>query len=149
MFSADQRKKAIETFVKSDHSYADTVAGLGYPTRATLRSWWKEYESTGETPAGKGRRRKSMCSDEQARTAVSHCLEHGKSLARTMRALGYPKGSDALRGWIDELAPGERKRRAKVRLGAVPDTCVGTRRRDRRPRTSAPRARRAACRAAR
>lgn len=41
MYSAEQRKIAIETFVKFDHSYADTIAELGYPTRACLRNWWK------------------------------------------------------------------------------------------------------------
>ena len=39
MFSAEQRRIAIETFIKYDHSYADTVAELGYPNRATLRLW--------------------------------------------------------------------------------------------------------------
>ncbi len=52
MFSTEQRTRAIETFIKYDHCYADTIAELGYPTRATLRSWWKEYEATGEVPAG-------------------------------------------------------------------------------------------------
>ncbi len=27
MFSAEERRVAIETFIKYDHSYADTVAG--------------------------------------------------------------------------------------------------------------------------
>ena len=44
MYSQEQRKLAIETFVKFDHSYADTIAELGYPTRAALRIWWNEYE---------------------------------------------------------------------------------------------------------
>ncbi|WP_417061546.1 response regulator, partial [Enorma massiliensis] len=30
MYSQGQRKRAIETFIKFDHSYADTVAELGY-----------------------------------------------------------------------------------------------------------------------
>ena len=111
MFSTEQRRVAIETFIKFDHSYADTVAELGYPTKTCLRNWWKEYESTGEIPVGKGRHRKSKYTDDQVRAAVGYYLEHGKSLSRTMRALGYPKGSDTLRGWIDELAPGERKKR--------------------------------------
>ena len=29
MFSEEQRRVAIETFIKYDHSYADTVAELG------------------------------------------------------------------------------------------------------------------------
>ena len=111
MYSIEQRRTAIETFIKFDHSYADTVAELGYPNRHTLYNWWKEYEETGELPVGKSHHRKSMYSEEQALAAVGYYLEHGKSLNRTMRALGYPKGGDTLRGWIDEHAPGERKKR--------------------------------------
>ena len=120
MYSIEQRRTAIETFVKFDHSYADTVAELGYPNRHTLYNWWKEYEATGELPVGKGHR-KSMYTGEQARTAVEHYLEHGKSLARTMRALGYPKGRKTLCGWIDDLAPGERKKRGpNPKAGPIP-----------------------------
>lgn len=108
MFSEEQRRVAIETLIKYDHSYSDTVAELGYPNRATLRLWWKEYVRTGVVPVGKGTR-KSRYTDEQARRAVEHYLEHGRSLSRTMRALGYPKGRQTLCDWIDELAPGERK----------------------------------------
>ena len=110
MFSAEQRRIAIETFIKYDHSYADTVAELGYPNRATLRLWWREYESTGEVPVGKGHR-KSKYTDDQAHAAVRYYLEHGRSLSRTMRALGYPKGRQTLCDWIDELEPGKRKYR--------------------------------------
>ena len=111
MYSQEQRKLAIETYIELDYSIADTVATLGFPNRHTLSMWWKEYESTGEIPVGKNRHRESMYSDGQARAAASHYLEHGKSLARTMRALGYPKSRMTLCKWIDELAPGERKRR--------------------------------------
>ena len=110
MFSEDQRRVATGTFMKYDHSYADTVAELGYPNRATLRLWWREYESTGEIPRGKGTRQ-SKYTDEQMRSAVDHYLEHGRSLSRTMRALGYPKSRQTLGEWIDDLAPGRRKLR--------------------------------------
>lgn len=43
--------------------------------------------------------------------AVDHYLEHGKSLSRMMRDLGYPKGRQILCDWVDELAPDERKKR--------------------------------------
>ena len=37
MYSQERRRLAIETFIKFDHSYADTIAELGYPTRSALR----------------------------------------------------------------------------------------------------------------
>ena len=33
MYSKEQRRIAIETFIRFDHSYADTIAELGYPDR--------------------------------------------------------------------------------------------------------------------
>lgn len=42
MYSTEQRRLAIETFIRFDHSYADTIAELGYPDRHTLNSWWRE-----------------------------------------------------------------------------------------------------------
>lgn len=108
MYSTEQRRLTIETFIRFGHSCADTIAELGYPDRHTLNSWWREYGETGEVPMGKMIREPRL-SDGQKREAAEHCLGHGKSLRRTMRALGYPKGSDTLRGWIDELAPGQRK----------------------------------------
>ena len=110
MYSAEQRKIAIETFVKFDHSYADTIAELGYPTRACLRNWWNEYRDTGEVPISKFTTNPRYTA-EMKRRAVEHYLEHGKSLARTMRALGYPKSREVLGDWIDEIAPGQRKYR--------------------------------------
>jgi transposase-like protein len=110
MHSAEQRKIAIETFVKFDHSYADTIAELGYPTRACLRNWWNEYRGTGEVPIGKFTANPRYTT-EMRRRAVEHYLERGRSLARTMRALGYPKSREVLGDWIDEIAPGQRKYR--------------------------------------
>lgn len=120
MYSAEQRKIAIETFVKFDHSYADAVAELGYPTRACLRNWWNEYRDTGEVPISKFTTNPRYTA-EMRRRAVEHYLEHGKSLTRTMRALGYPKSREVLGDWIDEIAPGQRKHRGpNPKRGPVP-----------------------------
>lgn len=89
MCGAKQRKAAIETFVRFDHGFADTIAGLGRPSGVTLRTWWKEHEKAGRPPAR--RKRGPAFSARQVRTAVAYYLEHGKSLSRTRRALGHPK----------------------------------------------------------
>ena len=120
MYSAEQRKIAIETFVKFDHSYADAVAELGYPTRACLRNWWNEHRDTGEAPISKFTTNPRYTA-EMRRRAAGHHLEHGKSLTRTMRALGYPKSREVLGDWIDEIAPGQRKHRGpNPKRGPVP-----------------------------
>lgn len=110
MHSTEQRRLAIETFIRFGRSCADTIAELGYPGRHTLNSWRRECRETGEVPVSRMIREPRL-PDGQKREAAEHCLGHGKSLSRTMRAPVCPKGSGTLRGWIDGLAPGQRKHR--------------------------------------
>ncbi len=105
MFSTEQRRIAIETFIRFDHSYADTIAELGYPTRHSLRAWYKDYLEHGEVRPPK-RQREPKLALEMRQAAVDCCPAHGKSLARTMRRMGYPASREYLCDWIDELAPG-------------------------------------------
>ena len=120
MYSTEQRRIAIETFIRFDHGYADTIAELGYPDRHSLRNWWREYRETGEVPVPK-HEREPKYTLEMRREAVEHYLSHGKRLARTMRALGYPKSREVLGDWIDEIAPGQRRYRGpNPRTEAVP-----------------------------
>lgn len=39
MYSLEQRKLAVETLIKFDHSYADTITEPGYPNRHSLYNW--------------------------------------------------------------------------------------------------------------
>ena len=120
MFSTEQRRIAIETFIRFDHGHADTIAELGYPTRHSLRAWHKDYLEHGEVRPPK-RRREPKLALEMRRAAVDYCLAHGKSLAGTMRGMGYPASRECLCGWIDELAPGQGKYRGpSPKAGPVP-----------------------------
>ena len=113
MYSLEQRRVAIETFIKFGYSYADTIAELGYPNRQSLCSWWKDYQECGEVRPGKPTRQPKFAL-EMKRVAVEHCLERGRGLARTMRALGYPKSREYLASWTGGLAPGLRKSRPAI-----------------------------------
>jgi len=120
MFSTEQRRIAIETFIRFDHSYADTIAELGYPTRHSLRAWYKDYLEHGEVRPPK-RQREPKFTLEMRQAAVDCCPAHGKSLARTMRRMGCPASRECLCDWIDELAPGQRKHRGpNPKAGPVP-----------------------------
>lgn len=120
MFSTEQRRIAIETFIRFDHSYADTIAELGYPTRHSLRAWYKDYLEHGEVRPPK-RQREPKFTLEMRQAAVDYYLAHGKSLAGTMRRMGYPASREYLCGWIDELAPGQRRYRGpSPKAGPVP-----------------------------
>lgn len=108
MYSTEQRKLAIETYIKFDLSAADTVAELGYPARQSLKAWYKDYLEHGEVGPPK-RQREPKFTLEMRQAAVGYYLAHGRSLTRTMRRMGYPASRECLCDWIDELAPGQRK----------------------------------------
>jgi transposase-like protein len=107
MYSLEDRQRAVDLYIKYDLSVADTVRELGYPNRKSLTLWYKEYAKAGklhEVFAGS----RSKYTNQQKRDAVDYYLEHGKSLARTVKAMGYPT-KEALRVWVDDLAPAQRK----------------------------------------
>lgn len=117
-YSRQQRERAVDLYIKYEHSAADVIHELGYPSRTILYVWYRdrlEEERTG-VPSGRGQRHRRY-SDEQKQAAVDHCLEYGRRPGRTMRMPGYPKSKELLMAWIDELAPGQRK----LRHGPVPE----------------------------
>lgn len=78
MYGAEQRAKAIETFARFGCGAADTIAELGYPSRVTLRNWWKDFQTSGDEFLEREHRRPRY-SNEEKRGAVDHYLEHGKA----------------------------------------------------------------------
>lgn len=88
MYSAEQRKKAIETFARFGCSAADTIAELGYPNRNTLRNWWKEYQLSGDEFLEGGASQAEVLRRGEA--GCGRLLPGAReSLARTIRAMGY------------------------------------------------------------
>lgn len=47
MYSLEERTKAVLLFIESDCSESTVIRTLGYPSPNALRSWYKEYISTG------------------------------------------------------------------------------------------------------
>lgn len=121
MYSLEQRKIAVETFIEFGRSYADTIAELGYPNRHSLYNWWGDYRECGEVRPGKPTREPKLA-PEMKRVAAGHCLGHGRGPARTMRAPGHPKGGERPASWTGGPAPGQRKGgpAAEPRRGDVP-----------------------------
>ena len=106
MYTYEQRKKAIDTLIKNEMRILDTLEELGYPNRRTLFEWRREYERTGEIPKPPKR---DLYTPVHKLEAVEYYLSHGRKLAPTLRALGFPANKEILKEWIDELAPGMRK----------------------------------------
>ena len=112
MYSREEKLKVVEPFIKYGKSPASVIRELGYPCRATLYAWYEEYLANGcRMPSTSAHRRYT---ENQKRAAVDRFFGHGRCLARTMRALGYPS-QELLAAWIDELEPGRRPRRSSAR----------------------------------
>jgi transposase-like protein len=75
---------------------------LGYPTKNALKSWYREYEQSRQLRAGYTRPAKFSQAEKER--AVEHYLEHGRCIAATIKALGYPCRS-LLSAWLQELHP--------------------------------------------
>jgi len=108
MYSYEDRIRAVKLYLKLGKRIAATRRQLGYPTKNSLLSWYREYQEHGDLE-GAYVCRKSKYSTEQKKVAVEHYLNHERCIAVTVRALGYPC-RDTLGDWIDELHPEKRVR---------------------------------------
>ena len=108
MYSYEARTRAVKLYIKLGRRTAATIRQLGYPTKNSLKSWYREYKRCHDLPVGYVRS-KPRYSDEQRNVAVEHYVTHDRCIAATLKALGYPaRGS--LAAWVDELHPETRKR---------------------------------------
>lgn len=104
MFSYEDRLRAVQLYIKLGKRIGLTIRQLGYPTKNALRTWYREYERRHDLTAGYARRPRYSEADKHR--AVEHCMEHGRCIAVTIRALGYPSRS-LLSAWLQELHPRE------------------------------------------
>jgi len=107
MFSYEDRLRAVQLYIKLGKRIGLTIRQLGYPTKNALRNWYREYERCQDLPTAYVRRPRYSEADKHR--AVEHYLEHGRCIAVTIRALGYPSRA-LLSAWIQELHPRERVR---------------------------------------
>lgn len=109
MYSREERKRAVDLWLKYDKSSTTVSKELGYPCPKLLKSWYQDFIKEEETGIIHDRRRRARkYTDEQKNTAVQHYLNHGRCLARTVRALGYPC-KELLSEWCKVFSPERRK----------------------------------------
>jgi putative transposase len=91
MYTREKKLAAVLLYIKYDCSPAAVLHELGYPDRKTLLKWYREYLLAPETSFTNGPNGWPLkYAAEQRQAAVKHYLEHGRCLARTIRAIGYP-----------------------------------------------------------
>ena len=107
MHTQEQRTKAVMLFIETGFDHAAVKSALGYPSRWSLDRWYADYLEKGYVKE-KREHWEKFSDDEKAR-AVAKYFELDRHLSNTVKELGYPSRS-LLAQWVDELAPGMRKR---------------------------------------
>lgn len=107
MYSYEDRLRAVKLYIKLGKRVGLTIRQLGYPTKNALKAWCREYEQRQDLAAVYVRLPKY--SQAQRDRAVDHYVEHGRCIAGTIKALGYPSRG-MLSAWIQALHPQPRVR---------------------------------------
>jgi len=107
MYSYEDRIRAVELYIRLGKRVRATILQLGYPTKNALKGWHREYEKRLDLPVGFALRGPKY-SQAQKQAAVEYYVTHGRCIAGTMRALGYP-GRGTLTAWVREALPQARK----------------------------------------
>jgi len=116
MYSYEDRIRAVELYIRFGKRLTATVRQLGYGTTKSLERWYQKYTENGDLPRSHIIT-KPRYSPDQKKAATDHYLSHGRCLAATVKALGYPVDV-TLAGWLDELHP-ERKIRLVSKAAGV------------------------------
>jgi len=103
MYSNEERMKVIKLYIEYGYNARAVIRELGYPSRNRLAAWYKEYCENG-TLERLDKQRNSKYSVEQRQKAVEFYLNNGKSVSKTIKALGYP-GKTTLCDWLNEDVP--------------------------------------------
>ena len=103
MYSYEERLRAVKLYIKLGRRCKATIRQLGYATKNSLKAWHNEFQEHGDL---KDRyvRPKAKYSEEQKIMALDHYANHGRCIAHTARALGYP-GRAKLGEWVRERYP--------------------------------------------
>ena len=99
MYSKEERKRAIDLLLKYDLCFSDTIAELGYPDYSSLRQWYADYIKEQETGIERPDNPYVKYTQKQKETAVDYYNNHGRSISRTIRALGYPSRAPLVK-WL-------------------------------------------------
>lgn len=107
-YTYEEKVKAVQLYIKYGRSPALVRHELGYPSKSCLNKWYNKYIKTGDLQKT-GKDRNSKYTQEQRQAAIDYYLTHGKSVKRTILALGYP-GKSTLCEWLNADVPDESRK---------------------------------------
>lgn len=86
MYGAEEKAKAIKTYLENNCNAGKTVRELGYPTVPCMIKWAKACE---ETAKKRPKRIHRIYTEEEKQHAVELYFENDCNIKKTVRELGY------------------------------------------------------------
>ena len=97
MYKLEEKKRAVELYIKSGKKVGPVIHALGYPSPNRLRDWYKELCETGALHGDV----RSKFTTEQREQALEYWRTHNYNIRATIKTLGYP-GYTTLTEWIEK-----------------------------------------------
>ena len=102
MYSYEERKKAVELYMKYDRRGRTVIRELGHPSsRNTLKKWCQEFLETSRLH--KNYRSYERYSQEEKEIAIRHYQEHRKCAISTFGRWSIPIVRRLPNGWMSSF----------------------------------------------
>jgi transposase-like protein len=86
MYSYEDRIRAVELYIKLGKRLAATIRWLGYPTKNSLKSWYREYEQCHDVRAGYRTRIVRVIAEARGQRAMIESLDTaGRAFVSTVK----------------------------------------------------------------
>lgn len=114
MYKLEEKKRAVELYIKSGKKVGPVLHALGYPSPNRLRDWYKELCETGVLHGDV----RSKFTTEQRERALEYWRTHDYNIRATINALGYP-GYTTLTEWIEKYVGDDERADCILKRGVV------------------------------
>lgn len=104
MYTADEKKNAIQKYIDNNYNATKTVRELGYPSVPGLLKWYNAYYPPKSEKTVKPKKERRVYTPEEKQHAIDLYFKNGCNLKKTVRELGYGSQTGVLR-WLRDTVP--------------------------------------------
>lgn len=104
MYTADEKKNAIQKYIDNNYNATKTVRELGYPSVPGLLKWYNAYYPPKSEKTVKPKKERRIYTPEEKQHAIDLYFKNGCNLKKTVRELGYGSQTGVLR-WLRDTVP--------------------------------------------
>ena len=87
MYTADEKKNAIQKYIDNNYNATKTVRELGYPSVPGLLKWYNAYYPPKSEKTVKPKKERRIYTPEEKQHAIDLYFKNGCNLKKTVREL--------------------------------------------------------------